>query len=566
MTQPLPKPQPETASGRDDDLGGWHSADEDDYDHRLSGEVAHHHRRCSESRMEEFDPDTGEPLDRKREQDHPPFRKGEMRHPFLQSTVDELAKDQHMGDYDRISSLTSGTTASPIMEEVRTPLEPTSEYMLSPVAATSPMDFPSQPTPWSERRTGSQRSRSYRSEKSGGGSMRRASRRSTRSGTNTSVSPASAFLSQWSKEEAAAPEPDDEGQEIGDHSEYIIGRQIGFGGFSVVKEVLTIEDNVKVQRAVKIVRKVVSGKTERENEKIQAEFEHEVSIWRFLKHRYILPLIAVYDSPFATFCITQLNVGGTLFDLVRKNRKESKRGLPAPLARRYTYQLASAIRYLHEDVRVVHRDIKLENCLLDMSGPSAATEGGNVLLCDFGMADFITNEHRQEESPEPYVQLAQEQVDLHSRPPLSTLHHQPASPELALHNANIGPSRTSTSVLPGGSLQYAAPELIDAPVALYSPAVDMWAYGVVCYALLAGELPFQHPFEPRLVMMILAGEWNEEALEKAPAVVGFSYDPIELVRGCLEMDPEKRLTVGGVLESKWLAGCKELYEPEEAWT
>ncbi|KAK5277313.1 hypothetical protein LTR16_009942, partial [Cryomyces antarcticus] len=130
------------------------------------------------------------------------------------------------------------------------------------------------------------------------------------------MSPASAFLSQWGKEEAAAMiEPDDEGQEIGDHSGYIIGRQIGYGGFSVVKEVYTIENNEKVRRAVKIVRKQVSAKSEHENDKLQAHFEHEVSIWRFLKHRHILPLIAVYDSPFATFCITNLNTGGTLFDL-----------------------------------------------------------------------------------------------------------------------------------------------------------------------------------------------------------------------------------------------------------
>jgi len=71
------------------------------------------------------------------------------------------------------------------------------------------------------------------------------------------MSPASAFLSQWGREEAASiVEPDDEGQESGDHSGYIIGRQIGFGGFSVVKEVFTIEHGEEVYGLARVPAKV----------------------------------------------------------------------------------------------------------------------------------------------------------------------------------------------------------------------------------------------------------------------------------------------------------------------
>ncbi|KKY13916.1 putative serine threonine-protein kinase dclk1 [Diplodia seriata] len=316
--------------------------------------------------------------------------------------------------------------------------------------------------------------------------------------------------SYWGKEEASSViEPDDEGQEIPDHSGYFIGKQIGFGGFSVVKEVSTIQDGVKIIRAVKIVRKQVTGKDETENEKLQTEFEHEVEIWRYLKHPYILPLLTVYDTPFATFCITKMNTGGTLFDLIRANRKTGNPALPSKLAKRYLYQLASALRYLHEDVHVVHRDIKLENCLLDMSDPDAKTEGGNVLVCDFGMADFITNENRN--MPSPLEESAY---------------------------SNVGPSDTSTCV--NGSLDYASPELLHARTPLYSAAVDMWA----------------HNFQPALVMLITKGEWDEEALRE----VGADEDAIELVRGCLEMDPQLRCTIADVLECPWFDGCSELYE------
>ncbi|KAK8172087.1 kinase-like domain-containing protein [Phyllosticta citrichinensis] len=466
-----------------------------------------------------YDLQTGELVEeRRRRLEMTPYRTGESRHPLLQETVDDLAQVAQLEESDRIASLTSGTTLS-TNDGMFTPLDSSIEYLQSPLAASSPIEFLS----GRSRQNSSVKSKSIYSDRaSQPSSLRRSARRmSTRSGI--SMSPASAFLSQWGRDESAI-EPDEEGQEIPDHSGYFIGKQIGFGGFSVVKEVSTMEDGVKIVRAVKIVRKQVTGKNEAENEKLQTQFEHEVEIWRYLKHPYILPLLAVYDTPFATFCVTELNLGGTLFDLIRVNRRLKKQGIPSRLAKRYLYQLASALRYLHEDVHVVHRDVKLENCLLDMSDPAAETEGGNVLLCDFGMADFITNENRSLPSP-----------------------MEEPSP-------SMGPSETSTC--PAGSMEYAAPELLHSRSPLYNTSVDIWAYGVVAYTLLTGHRPFSHSFQPALVMLITKGEWDEEALRD----VGADEDAIELIRGCLDMDPDLRWSIADVLESRWFEGCREMYE------
>ncbi|KAF2257491.1 serine/threonine-protein kinase-like protein DCLK1 [Lojkania enalia] len=459
-------------------------------------------------------------------------RIGEPRYPLLQSTIDELARDSEY-DADHVASLTSEATASPLLDEVRTPLEPSSDYLLSPLpaAATSPIEFP----PFFSRRNGSLRSRSYRSELGDGdGSIRRASRRSsTRSGRSmSSMSPAASFLARYSAADAPLkpPEPDDEGQGIGYHSEYIIGKQLGYGGFSVVKEVTSIENGMKVVNAVKIVRKQLRDKSELENEQIQTQFDHEVEIWRFLRHPYILPLLRVYSTDFATYCITRLNKGGTLFDLIRNAHKKKRRGISSHLAKRYSYQLASAMRYLHNDVLIVHRDIKLENCLLDMTVPNAEQSGGDVLLCDFGMADFIVSDQR--DGPEP---------------------------QSAGANQNIGPAETSTSI--AGSLQYAAPELFTTPGPVFSPAADMWAYGVVVYTLLTAQLPFNEGLDAKTVIKIQKGDWNAELLRSAEAVQdGGLEDILQLVKGCLDVDADKRWTVNDVLSCSWLEGCMELYE------
>ncbi|KAH7067325.1 kinase-like domain-containing protein [Paraphoma chrysanthemicola] len=455
-------------------------------------------------------------------------RIGVSRYPLLQTTVDSLAKDPEYNE--QVASLTSETTASPPLDEARTPLETPTEYMLSPVAANSPKEF----SGFFSQRNGPTRTRSYRSEIGEDGSLRRASRRSsTRSGRSlSSMSPAASFLARYKPSEAPLKqsEPDDEGQGIGYNSEYIIGKQIGYGGFSIVKEVTSMEEGKPVVEAVKIVRKQLQKKSEFENEQIQTQFDHEVEIWRFLRHPYILPLLRVYTTDFATFCITKLNRGGTLFDLVRETRRQKKSGLAKKLVKRYAYQLASALRYLHNDVQVVHRDVKLENCLVDMTVPNAERDGGDLLLCDFGMADFIVSDQR--DGPEPHS---------------------------IGNNQNIGPADTSTSV--AGSLQYAAPELFDATGPVFSPAADIWAYGVVLYALLTATLPFNEGLDIKTTEKIREGSWDEKAIRNAEAVIdGGEDDVLVLLRGCLNLDVEKRWSIQDILQCAWLRDCGQQYE------
>lgn len=383
-------------------------------------------------------------------------------------------------------------------------------------------------------------------------------RRSTRSaGTSmASISPAEAFLSKWHRGPADLPEekiePDDEGQEIGD-SGWIIGRKIGYGGYSEVKEVSTMDPLTgrKVVHAVKILRKrTEKARDETENEQLQTEFEHEIAIWRFLRHRYILPLIAVYDTPFATFCINRLNLGGTLHDLVRSRRqqyREADRGLSAPHAKRYTYQLAAALRYLHEDVHVVHRDIKLENCLLDMSAPDSATQGGNILLCDFGMADFLQPEARDEPEPDEGA---------HNIGPAGT------SSRLGGLAGPADLNNRDTTLTIMGSLEYAAPEIVNATTTLFSRKADIWAFGCVVYAMIAGNLPFRHAMREKLVIMIEKTQWDVAPLYGAPAVRGGGLAgtaAVDFVRACLTHDSEDRWGVAECLGSRWLINCREVY-------
>ena len=509
---------------------------------RYPGRSPAFHRTYSEADIRDYDTVTGKRLAHVRSIFDAQDRKSKQFPSYTYNESSEIAKAPKVEGLitEQATSLTSEATISPILEEAPTPPEDMA-LVASPISAFPSFAYPtsyedSSAWPHKPRRRTSSRMSGFGMERVS--SMRSSRRPSSRRSTTSPQSPATSFLSRFATmREMPDPDPDSEGQVIGD---YVLGKEIGFGGFSSVKEAFTIEGDARVTRAAKIVRKQLHNKDEAENDLIQAEFEHEVSVWRCLAHRNILPLIEVYDTSFATFCFTKLNTGGTLFDLVRANRK----GLDGELVRRYAYQLASALRYLHEDVHVVHRDVKLENCLIDLSDPDNAADGGNLLLCDFGLAEFIANDMRSN-SPDPFA----------SRFDHPHLQPHPSSP------LNPSPSEAASSV--AGSLQYASPELLLSPAGFLSPVVDVWAFGVVIYAMLVGDLPFQDVFQPRVQMMILAGEWDMHALETSKGAAGYEDEVTEFVAGCLDMQSEGRWNVGMVLNSRWLRGMQEMLEERE---
>ena len=83
--------------------------------------------------------------------------------------------------------------------------------------------------------------------------------------------------------------------------------------------------------------------------------------------------------------------------------------------------------------------------------------------------------------------------------------------------------------------------------AIVSPAVDIWAYGVCVYSMVVGSRPFQDAFQPRVVMAIVAGDWNRALIAEKGG------DEVEqLVSGCLEMDDSQRWDISRIVDSAWL--------------
>ncbi|KAJ7480604.1 kinase-like domain-containing protein, partial [Mycena latifolia] len=345
------------------------------------------------------------------------------------------------------------------------------------------------------------------------------------------ASPAALFLSAFSPAAAAPPpEPDSEGQVVGG---FTLGPIIAHGGFSTIRRATSATTGAVV--AVKIVP--------RQRERAAARrIAHEEAVWTALSHEHILPLFACVHTPTVDFFVTQLCPAGSLFDIMRG-------GVPAREdAGRMFRQVVRGLRYLHVEKRLVHRDIKLENVLVD--------EAGVCRIADFGMArgmdeggewSELDELPEREGVPIPAASGsggggANVQRAVSLAVPRTTAH---------AHTRRERPNTTTTTEFQPGSLPYAAPELLGPPPLSSSlknpaPAQDIWALGVLLYALLVGNLPFMDSFEPRLVLKILGGESLSFFL--------FLTRTLAVLRGCLAPRVQDRWAVERVDEAAWGVG------------
>ncbi|KAL8827305.1 MAG: hypothetical protein Q9191_003260 [Dirinaria sp. TL-2023a] len=150
--------------------------------------------------------------------------------------------------------------------------------------------------------------------------------------------------------------------------------------------------------------------------------------------------------------------------------------LPLEKVQKIFTQLVGAVAYVH-NLSCVHRDLKLENILLD--------KNENVKLCDFGFT-------REYEGKASYLQTF------------------------------------------CGTICYSAPEMLKGEK-YAGEKVDVWSLGVILYALLTGELPFDDDDDLVTKHKILSTEpqWPEEAPPEAKALVTLMLSKRPLIRPTL---------------------------------
>eukprot|EP00093_Oithona_nana_P004102 04102.XXX_99616_91862_1 [CDS] Oithona nana genome sequencing. len=216
-----------------------------------------------------------------------------------------------------------------------------------------------------------------------------------------------------------------------------ICRKLGQGTYGKVQ--LGINKETGQQVAIKTIKK---SKIETEADLIR--IRREIQIMSSVQHPNIIHIYEVFENKEKMVLVMEIAAGGELYDYLseRKCLEENE-------ARRVFRQIACAVYYCHKN-NICHRDLKLENILLD--------ENGNAKIADFGLS-----------------------------------------------NVYDGNNLLNTFC---GSPLYASPEIVRGnPYA--GPEVDCWSLGVLLYTLVYGAMPFDGSNFKRLVKQITTGDYYE---------------------------------------------------------
>lgn len=214
-------------------------------------------------------------------------------------------------------------------------------------------------------------------------------------------------------------------------------------------------------------------------------------------------MIGAYQDEEHTYFVTEYVGGGEMFEVVLQMK-----AFPEPVARRFIRQVFTCVKGLHAH-GIIHRDISLENTLLDYSG--------DVRIIDFGQA---VHAYR-------------------FRGPREGL--------LVLHTGKAGKA------------YYRAPEMYGSHYT--GPPVDVFAVGVMLFIMAVGTPPWnmanatdsRYKYIERHGVTKLLMSWQKAQY--------MTSELLDLIEGLLCFDPARRLTVDQALSHAWFAGPDSVLIP-----
>ena len=294
-------------------------------------------------------------------------------------------------------------------------------------------------------------------------------------------------------------------------------KEVGKGATATVKIMCRKGDNKEHQFAVKEFRKRVAKESETD---YQRKVKSEFSIAKSLHHPNIVETVRLCTHSGRWNHVMEFCPYGELFSLVQRKylRIEDKSC--------FFKQILRGVTHLH-DHGIAHRDIKLENLLLN--------DEGYVKITDFGVSEVFSGDH-------PGVETANSEC-----------------------GKNMNEIRKSK---PGicGSLPYIAPEVLEKNEDYDPRPLDVWSCAIVFLTMFWGGQPWSSASRSDPHFKKFIEGWDAFLAEKEDRLIDDEHQPKcgplisklpssgmkRLMLKMLHPDPEKRISIQAALCDRWV--------------
>ena len=263
---------------------------------------------------------------------------------------------------------------------------------------------------------------------------------------------------------------------------YKIISKLGKGSFGSVFKVQNIKTNEI--RALKVIKKTSIIYQDDDH-----KFLKEIEILIKLEHPNIIKIYEYYTDDINFYLITDYISNGELYNYVYKAKSFNERQTQYIMK-----QVLCAVNYLHLN-NIAHRDIKLENILVEQEITSNDEQLLNVKLIDFGTSNYVKTEN------------------------------------------------TNYFTVKVGSPFYMAPEVLNKK---YNNKCDIWSCGVIMFMLLRGHPPFKGENQEELFKSIQNDIINYNEMTELSELAK------ELMSKMLERNVDLRYSADECLKHKWM--------------
>ena len=269
---------------------------------------------------------------------------------------------------------------------------------------------------------------------------------------------------------------------------------------------------VKLGEHIKTKKKVAIKILDKEKLKTKEDstrIQREIKILSIMDHPNIIKTYKITETAKNYYIIMEYCEGGELFDYIVEKER-----LDESEASIFFYQLINSLEYIHSK-GIAHRDLKPENLLL--------TKNKKIKIIDFGLSNYFGGD-------------------------------------------------TSPLQTPCGSPSYASPEIIRGE--LYNGfRIDIWASGIILFAMLCGYLPFDEEEEENEDIKCFSQDGKKEEKSEDNEILFqkilegkidypdyLSDIAVDLIKKMLVVEPEDRIKIKDIKKHKfYLLGQKNYF-------